>query len=62
MIFFVKMRYVKHVLHGNYKKAIEHKCVKGSRVGTLLRVFAMKLYKATKVFDDVDQYICTLRV
>ncbi|MGM9962579.1 MAG: glycosyltransferase family 4 protein [Holdemanella porci] len=46
-------------LHGNYKKAIEHKCVKGSRVGTILRVFAMKLYKATKVFDDVDQYICT---
>lgn len=46
-------------LHGDYKKAIEHKCVKGSRAGTLLRVVAMKLYKATRVFDDVDQYICT---
>ena len=46
-------------LHGDYRKAIEHKCVKGSKAGTLLRVMAMKLYAATKVFDDVDQYICT---
>lgn len=46
-------------LHGNYKKAIEHRCVKGSLAGTLLRVLAMKLYAMTKVFDDVDQYICT---
>ena len=46
-------------LHGDYKKAVEHKCVKGSMAGTLLRVLAMKLYKATKVFDDVDQFICT---
>lgn len=46
-------------LHGNYKKAIKRSCVKGSKVGTCLRVLAMKLYKATKVFDDVDQFICT---
>lgn len=46
-------------LHGNYSKAIKHKCVKGSKFGTLLRVFAMKVYAATKVFDDVDRYICT---
>lgn len=46
-------------LHGNYKKAIEHKCVKGSRLGTWLRVLAMKLYKVTKVFNDVDQFVCT---
>lgn len=46
-------------LHGDYHKAIECKCVKGSKAGTLLRVFAMKLYAATRVFDDVDQYICT---
>ena len=46
-------------LHGNYKKAIERRCVKGSKAGTRLRVLAMKLYAATKVFDDVDQYICT---
>lgn len=46
-------------IHGNYKKAIEHKCVKGSKLGTLLRVFAMKLYAATKVFEDVDHFICT---
>ena len=45
-------------LHGDYRKAIEHRCVKGSKAGTLLRVMAMKLY-AAKVFDDVDQYICT---
>lgn len=46
-------------LHGNYKKAIKQKCVKGSKAGTLLRVLAMKLYAATKVFNDVDQFICT---
>lgn len=46
-------------LHGNYKKAINNKCVKGSKLGTLLRIFAMKLYATTKVFDDVDQFICT---
>lgn len=46
-------------LHGNYSKAIRNKCVKNSKFGTLLRVMAMKIYKATKVFDDVDQFICT---
>lgn len=46
-------------MHGNYSKAIERRCVKGSMSGTLLRVLAMKLYKWTKVFDDVDKYICT---
>lgn len=46
-------------LHGNYSKAIKHRCVKGSKLGTLLRIFAMKVYKITKVFDDVDQFICT---
>lgn len=46
-------------LHGNYKKAIEHRCVKGSKAGTLLRVLAMKLYAITRVFDDVDHYVCT---
>lgn len=46
-------------IHGNYKKAIKKRCVKGSRIGTLLRVFAMKLYKKAKIFEKVDQYICT---
>ena len=46
-------------LHGDYSKAIKYRCVKGSRIGTLLRVFAMKLYSAARVFDDVDQFICT---
>lgn len=46
-------------LHRNYSKAIEKSCVKGSKSGTILRVLAMKLYWKTKVFDDVDQYICT---
>lgn len=46
-------------LHVDYKKAIERKCVKGSKAGTILRVLAMKLYARTKVFDDVDQFICT---
>lgn len=45
--------------NGDYKKAIERKCVKGSKAGTILRVLAMKLYARTKVFDDVDQFICT---
>lgn len=46
-------------IHGDYSKALEHRCVKGSKSSTMLRVLAMKLYKATKVFDDVDQYVCT---
>ena len=46
-------------LHGKYRKAIEHRCVKGSIAGTCLRVFAMKLYKVTRVFDDVDHFVCT---
>lgn len=46
-------------LHGNYKKAIQQKCVKGSKSATLLRVFAMKVYKWTKVFEDVDHFVCT---
>lgn len=46
-------------LHGDYSKAIKHRCVKGSKFGTLLRVLAMKLYAVNKVFDDVDQFICT---
>lgn len=46
-------------IHGDYSKAIQHRCVKGSRMGTSLRVFAMKLYNRIKIFDDVDQYITT---
>lgn len=46
-------------LHGDYTKAIKHRCVKGSKAGTWLRVIAMKLYKAIKVFDDVDHFVCT---
>ena len=46
-------------IHRNYNKAIEKRCVKGSKAGTILRVLAMNLYWKTKVFDDVDQYICT---
>lgn len=46
-------------IHGDYSKAIEKRCVKGSKLGTMLRVLAMILYKRTKVFEEVDQYICT---
>lgn len=46
-------------IYGNYKNAIKNKCVKNSTCATLLRVFAMKLYKKKKIFDDVDSFICT---
>lgn len=46
-------------LHGNYNKAIKHKCVKNSSSATLLRIFAMKMYDVTKVFKEVDHYIST---
>lgn len=46
-------------IHGDYSKAIREKCVKGSKFGTLLRVAGMKIYKWTKVFDDVDVFVCT---
>jgi len=46
-------------LRGDYTKAIKYRCVKGSKLGTLIRVLAMKLYKKIKIFDDVDRFICT---
>lgn len=46
-------------IHKNYSKAIAKRCVKGSKAGTILRVLAMRLHWKTKVFDDIDQYICT---
>ena len=57
--FLCKNEICESCLHGNYSKAIKYKCVKGSRFGTLLRIFAMKLYATTKVFEDVDHFICT---
>lgn len=44
-------------IHGKYNKAIKFRCVKGSRFGTYLRVFAMKLYNKIKIFERVDVYI-----
>lgn len=46
-------------LHGDYSKAIQDRCVKGSKSATLLRVFAMKLHNRVKIFEDVDHYIST---
>lgn len=46
-------------IHGGYSKAIANKCVKGSILGTRLRVFAMKYYAKRRVFDEVDKFICT---
>ncbi len=46
-------------IHGDYTKAIRHRCVKGSKMGTYLRIFAMKLYNKIHIFDEVDQYITT---
>lgn len=46
-------------IQGDYMNAIVKKCVKGSLVGTCLRVFAMQLYKKNRVFEDVDVYIST---
>ena len=46
-------------MHGNFSKAIKQKCVKGSKFGTILRIAGMKIYKLTKVFDDVDHFVCT---
>lgn len=46
-------------IHGNYSEAIKNRCVKNSKLATLVRVMAMKLYSAIKVFDKVDAYITT---
>lgn len=46
-------------LHGDYSKAREKKCVKGSKAGTALRLLAMKIYSKTKIFDEVDAFITT---
>lgn len=45
--------------HGDYSKAIKNRCVKGSKIGTLLRIISMKLYKQIGIFDKVDSFICT---
>lgn len=44
-------------MHGHYGKALRNRCVKDSAAGTLLRVFAMKLYKWTRIFEQVDLFI-----
>lgn len=46
-------------MHGDYTKALEERCVKGSRAGTLLRVHAMRRYTKEKIFDEVDRFVCT---
>ena len=46
-------------IHGDYTKALVNRCVKNSRMGTLLRITAMKIYDKIKVFDDVDSYVVT---
>ena len=46
-------------MYGDYSKALKNRCVKKSRMGTLLRVFSMKLYKLIKIFDEVDSFVCT---
>ncbi|MBR3311403.1 MAG: glycosyltransferase family 4 protein [Solobacterium sp.] len=46
-------------LNGRYSMALKNRCVKGSLFGTALRILGMKIYKWTRVFDDVDSYICT---
>lgn len=46
-------------IHGNYRKALENRCVKGSKLATILRVFAMKLYNKVRIFEDVNKYITT---
>ncbi|MBQ4282821.1 MAG: glycosyltransferase [Lachnospira sp.] len=44
---------------GNYKKALEKRCVKNSRVATWVRVFAMKVHTLIKIYKKVDAYITT---
>lgn len=46
-------------MHGDYSKAIKKRCVKDSKIGTIFRVLAMKLYKKIKIFDQVDKFVCT---
>ena len=46
-------------IQGDYRKAIQKRCMKGSHLGTYLRIFAMKLYWRIGVFEEVDHYITT---
>lgn len=41
----------------SYAKAIERRCVKNSKWGTVLRVLAMKLYDRKKIFNKVDVFV-----
>lgn len=44
-------------IHGRYSKALRERCVKESRIGTLLRIAAMKLHWMSGVFQEVDQFV-----
>lgn len=47
-------------LHGDYRKAIEHRCVKGSKAGTLLRVLIPCILaglRADTIGTDVKVYV-----
>ena len=46
-------------IHGDYTRALKCRCVKGSASATMLRIFAMKLYRWMGIFNDVDHYITT---
>lgn len=46
-------------LCGKYREAIKARCVKNSIAATMVRVFAMKLYSAIRIFEDVDMFITT---
>lgn len=46
-------------IRGDYNKAIANRCVKGSKMGTWLRIFAMKLYKKMDIFSEVNHFVAT---
>lgn len=44
-------------LSKGYFSCIRKKCVKGSLLASLIRVFSMKLHNILKVYDDVDAFV-----
>lgn len=57
--FLCKNEICEECLHGNYKKALKYRCVKESLSATWIRIVAMKFYKKIRIFDKVDQFVCT---
>ena len=44
-------------LNKGYKSCVKKKCVQGSTLASLIRVFSMKIHKMIRIYDKVDAFV-----